>query len=388
MLLFLAAGSHFYAFPVFFDAIVRDMGWSRTQVALALSMGMFASGVAAPLVGVLISRIGVRPVMIVGSVVTGIGFMLLSTVDYLWQLYLFFIIATLGISGIILVPNFTLIRSWFTRNLSTALGIATTGIGVGGTVMAPAAALIIGAYGWRNAFLIIAIAIALIATTISVFVMRPPTDKKFALPRQGQQSAESKETPTGGMTFRQALKMKAFWLISLGIMFWGWSYTSGVVHQVAFAVDMGIDRVAAAGAVGMLTAFSIAGRLVGGRLGDLMDKRYVFMMGTSLQIIAFIVLLNTTNLTMLYIYSAILGVNIGGMTPITPGIIADYFGGRHYGIIFGATFFWLTIGQVIGSTYAGLIFDTTGSYNPAFITSIALSGVAILLVYLMGKPRH
>ncbi|MFC2033761.1 MFS transporter, partial [Chloroflexota bacterium] len=326
IIMFWAAGGQFYAFPVFFDAIVRDMGWSRAQVALALSLGMLVSGIIAPLIGVLINKIGVRPIMIVGSVVAAIGFLLLSTVSQLWQLYLFYIILAIGMSGIILVPNFTLIKSWFTKNLSTAIGIAATGIGVGGAVIAPVTALIISTYEWRNAFLILAAMVILFTTTISATIMRSPADMKITLPEEQPPTGGPEVTATGGTTFGQAMKGKAFWLISLSVFFWGWAYTSGIVHQVAFAVDMGIDRIVAAGAVGLVPALSIAGRLGGGRLGDLMDKRYVFMMGTFLQIVAFTVLLNASNLTMLYVYSALLGLNIGGLTPILPGLVSDYFG--------------------------------------------------------------
>lgn len=171
-------------------------------------------------------------------------------------------------------------------------------------------------------------------------------------------------------------------------MLWAWAYSAGLVHQVAFAVDIGIDRVVAAGAVGLLTAFSIPGRLGFGRLGDLIDKRYVFMMGTSLQIAAFIVLMRATNVTMLYVYSFLVGVNIGGLAPILPGLIVDYFGRKHFGAIYGLSYFMLTLGVLIGPIYAGWMFDVTGSYYLAFLTSVVLSFIAMIAVYLAGRPHR
>jgi len=104
--------------------------------------------------------------------------------------------------------------------------------------------------------------------------------------------------------------------------------------------------------------------------------------------VAFIVLIKTTNLTMLYIYSLLLGINLGGEVPVLPGLIADYFGRKHFGIIYGATFFMLTLGTAIGPIYGGWIFDVTGSYSGSFLTSILLSFIAIILVYLAGSPRR
>jgi MFS family permease len=165
------------------------------------------------------------------------------------------------------------------------------------------------------------------------------------------------------------------------------AYSIGLTHQVAFAVDIGIDRIAAAGAVGLLCAFSIPGRLGFGRLGDIMDKRYVMMTAAILQIVAFATLLQTTNLTMLYVYSALIGVGVGGLTPILPGLLVDHFGGSHFGAIYGAAGMVNTLGMMIGPVYGGWIFDTTGSYSLAFLSAIIITLVAIVLIYLAAKPR-
>jgi len=388
-LLFCAGGTHFYAFPVFFEAMLNDMGWSRAQTAAPLSIGLIILGAISPAIGILIHKIGLRSVMILGSIVTGAGCFLLSTVTELWQFYLFYgLILSIGIAGIHQIPNVTAVGSWFVKRRSTALGIATAGIGAGGAVMAPLAGWLISVYGWQTSYLFLAAIVILMGVPISALVMRSPDDVKSISTEKQEKGVEPDVMQEEGVTFSQAVRERAFWLISIAGMVWGWAYAAGVVHQVAFAVDMGIDRVAAAGAVGLLTAFSILGRLGFGRLGDAIDKRYVFMMGAFLQIVAFIVLIKTTNLTMLYIYSLLLGINLGGEVPVLPGLIADYFGRKHFGIIYGATFFMLTLGTAIGPIYGGWIFDVTGSYSGSFLTSILLSFIAIILVYLAGSPRR
>ncbi|TEU04928.1 MAG: MFS transporter, partial [Dehalococcoidia bacterium] len=366
LLLFSSMGTHFYAFPVFFDVMVREMEWTRTQVALALTVGTFVLGAVGLLVGGLIHKVGLRPVLVCGTLIAGLGFLLLTTVTEPWQFYLYYgLVLSAGIAGIEAVPTMTAVEAWFDRGKSTALGVATTGMGVGGVVMAPLAGWLISKYDWQITFVFMAGIVILVGIPISVIVMRTPGGRKVAPRQEQQEGLEARDATIG-----QALRQKSFWLISIGAMLWLWAYLIGLTHQVAFAVDIGIDRVAAAGAVGLLCAFSIPGRLGFGKLGDIMDKRYVMMMAASLQVIAFVILLKTTNLTMLYIYSCLIGVSIGGLTPILPGLLTDYFGRNHFAAIYGASGMVNTLGLMIGPVYGGWIFDTTGSYSLAFLSGI------------------
>jgi MFS family permease len=152
-------------------------------------------------------------------------------------------------------------------------------------------------------------------------------------------------------------------------------------------VDIGIDRIAAAGAVALLSVFSIPGRLLFGKLGDIMDKRYVMMIAASLHVVGFAILLKTTNLTMLYVYSVLVGVGLAGLMPILPGLLADYFGRRQFGVIYGALETVTMLGVMIGPVYGGWIFDTTRSYYLAFLSGIVITLLAIILIYLTPKSR-
>jgi len=383
LLLFCSMGTHFYAFPVFFDVMVREMEWTRTQVALALTVGTFVLGAVGLLVGGLIHKVGLRPVLVCGTLIAGLGFLLLTTVTEPWQFYLYYgLVLSAGIAGIEAIPTMTAVEAWFDRGKSTALGIATTGMGVGGVVMAPLAGWLIARYDWQTAFAFMGGIVILVGIPISVIIMRTPGGRKVAPGQEQQEGLKIRDATIG-----QALRQKSFWLISIGTLLWLWAYLIGLTHQVAFAVDIGIDRVAAAGAVGLLCAFSIPGRLGFGKLGDIMDKRYVMMMAASLQVVAFVILLKTTNLTMLYIYSCLIGVGVGGLTPILPGLLADYFGGSHFGAIYGAAGMVNTLGLMIGPVYGGWIFDTTGSYSLAFLSGIIITLLAVVLVYLAPKPR-
>ncbi|MDH4269349.1 MAG: MFS transporter [Dehalococcoidia bacterium] len=382
LLLFCAIGTQFYAFPVFFEVMVTEMGWARTQAALAMTIGTFVAGATGMLVGWLIHKVGLRPVMVCGTIIAALGFLLLRTVAEPWQFYLYYgFIISIGVAGIGMIPDMTAVEAWFDRGKSTALGIATTGMGAGGVVMAPLAGWLISRYDWQTACACMAGIVILVGIPVSAITMRTPQGRKGA-PEQAQR----KELEMGDATLGKALKQRSFWLISMSAMLWYLGYMIGLTHQVAFAVDMGIDRVAAAGAVSVLCAFSIPGRLGFGKLGDIMDKRYVMMMAAGLQVAAFAILLKTTNLAMLYVYSALIGLGVGGLTPILPGLVADYFGRRQFGAVYGALDMVTVMGIMVGPIYGGWIFDTTESYSLAFLSGIMITLLAVVLVYLTPKP--
>lgn len=240
---------------------------------------------------------------------------------------------------------------------------------------------LISKYDWQTACACMAGILIVVGIPISAIIMRTPRERKVAPEPAQQKSLEARDA-----TLRQALKQKSFWLISVSAMLSYLAYSIGVTHQVAFAVDLGIDRVAAAGAVSVLCVFSIPARMGFGRLGDVMDKRYVMVMAASLQAVAFAILLKTTNLAMLYVYSALIGVGVGGLTPILAGLVADYFGRRQFGAVYGALEMVTMPGTMIGPIYGGWIFDTTKSYSLAFLSGIIITLLAVVLVYLAPKP--
>ncbi len=381
--MFCATGTHFYAFPVFFDAMVREMGWARTQLALAMTIACLVIAATSLLIGVLLRRIGLRPIVVGGSIIAGLGFLLLSTVTELWQFYLYYgLIISAGMSGLLEVPVLTAVEGWFDRDKSTALGIATTGMGMGGLVMAPLAGWLISRYDWQTTFVFIAGVVMIVGIPIGAAVMR--TSQRH---QTQPESASHQDSEEGYATLGEALKKRSFWFVSIAATLWYGAFAMGLTHQVAFAVDQGIPAVAAAGAVGLLSAFSIPGRVAFGKLGDAIDKRYVMMIAATIQLVAFVMLLQVISLPLLYIYSCLLGFGIGGLTPILPGLLADYYGRNHFSAIYGAAYVVTTIGFMIGPVYGGWIFDNTGRYYFAFISAITITLLAIILVYLAPTAK-
>jgi MFS family permease len=396
VMLFCAFGTYLYSFPVFFHAMSVDMGWSRGDTSMAMTLSALLLGILSLFLGKILSRVGARAMFVWGCLIGGIGFILLSTLTTLWQFYLYYsLIVTFGVTSMGFLPSFATVSNWYIRRRSTALGIVSVGAGAGGAVMAPAAHHLISSYSWGTAFLFMAAVLIVIGTPIAAFVMRTKPEDMGQLP-DGEVPEKANPSPVKkndlaslpGFTFGQALRTRAFWLIGIGGLLWGVGFLMGLTHCVAHAVDIGISAAVAAGAVGLLSLFSIAGRLGFGWLGDRIDKRYVLMATMACGFLAYIALMLATSAFLLYVFAFFLGLCVGGITPLAPAILADYFGRKDHGTIYGFSGLFLRqVGCAAGPLLAGYLFDVTGSYDIAFITGTVAMAAGIVVFFLARPPR-
>ena len=154
-----AAGTFFYSFTAFFNPIVDEFGWSYAAVSFAASLRSVEGGIASPIIGFATDRYGARRLLLLGSIISGFGFIFLSRIHHLWTFYLLFIFLSVGSSLMLPVPGWTVVANWFIKKRGTALGILSASIGLGGFILY----LInwwIGLYGWRYTLIIIGIIIS------------------------------------------------------------------------------------------------------------------------------------------------------------------------------------------------------------------------------------
>jgi MFS family permease len=186
-------------------------------------------------------------------------------------------------------------------------------------------------------------------------------------------------------TLKQALASSAFWVIALTFFFSSLSHSVVFVHAIPALTDAGISAELAAFSVGLLTVVSIAGRLSFGYLGDFVDKRYLFLIGYTLQGAGVLILMIAREMTTVYLFVAVFGVGFGSTVPLLASIRADYFGRAALGKIQG---FMSPVTMVAGATgpvSAGYLFDTTGSYQTAFL-AVGLLTIAGGFIILLAKP--
>jgi sugar phosphate permease len=397
-LIFLTGGTFFYGFGALFNPIVDEFGWSRASVSLAFSLRSEVGGLAAPVVGFMVDRVGARRLMTMGVALVALGFLLMSRMQSLWTFYGAVVIIGIGISSAGYPVSMVAIAHWFRRQRGRAMAMMTAGAGTSGVMVLVLSGLI-SSFGWRSALTIMAISQLVICVPLALSVRNKPQDLGLnpdgdpdppAEEGDGTITLRSGPVPeTEGMTVREALRTSAFWRLSLAITLANLGAIAIIVHQIPFFTStVGLSEGIAAASVTAFTFMSLGGRFGFGFLADAVDKRKV--MAASLALIGLAILLFSTiyEAWQIVLVLPLFAIGWGGFIPVRPAFQAEYFGLRAFGGIQGLMFTIGTLGGLAGPVFAGWIYDTTESYRLAFAILSAGGLAAALLVLTMPKPQR
>src|SRR3990172_12082240 len=267
-IVFLTGGPFFYGFGALFNPIVNEFGWSRAATSFAFSLRSEVGGIAAPIVGFLVDRVGARRLMVLGVLTVALGFVLLSRVQDLWAFYGSVVVIAIGMSAAAGPVGMVAIAHWFRRRRGRALAYMTMGAGTSG-VMVIVLAWLISTFDWRNALLIIAALQLAVCVPLALSVRdRPeeigllpdgdlpddPADEEGAAPAPPRAGDE-------GMTVRQSLASSAFWRLAIAVALGNVGSMAIIVHQIPFFTSsVGLSEGAAAASVTAMTLMSLVGR--------------------------------------------------------------------------------------------------------------------------------
>lgn len=287
------------------------------------------------------------------------------------------------------IPAVVLIRGWFPRQLGTAIGITSAGIGVGIFALVPACQLLIEWLGWRWALRVLAV--------VTVAWIVPAT---LLLVRDAGGAMPVIATPTGRRvgpaparaywTLRTAVRTWRFW--ATGVAFFAGSAATQMllVHQVAYLVDHGVSALVGATVVGIVGIFSIIGKAGWGTLSDRIGREptYSLAFGCVAASVTLLALAGAHPRTPLpYAYAALIGIGYAVTAPLTPAIASDLFGGPRFARIFGMLHLTNSLGGAIGAWIAGWIFDRTGDYALAPPISAITALLAPTLIWFAAPRR-
>lgn len=389
-------GIYTYGFSLFVLPVTLDFGWSRAEISGVFSFARLEGGLIGPLEGFLVDRYGPRRMILIGLPFMGLGYFLLSRVDSLLAFYLVFVLlVSVGSSLGLTAPANTAVANWFIRNRGRALGIVATGISVGG-VLVPGTAWVIQQFGWRGAMVAMAVTIWTLCLPLAMVVRHRP-ETYGQLPDGGsKQRATSarflgrprEERPEVHFTPREALRTPAFWLMSTAFATRSLVTSAIALHFMPFLVDMGLSQGEAALMFSLLALLSGGGRFFLGWLGDFIDKRWILISCFLSIAVGQLVLSQATELWQALLFIAIYAPAYGGPVAILGAIRGDYFGRRNFATIQGLMGPVMMLGTVAGPLFAGLIYDLTGGYRPAFavFSVVILIGLALLLMLRQPKP--
>ena len=390
---FVSCGIGYYSFAIFLKSLESEFAWNRTALSGAMSLLLVVSGIFAPLVGQWCDTYGSKKVMLYCSVPFGACFILLGFIQTLWHFYAIYFLLALPFAGTFIVPATALITKWFTKKRGLAIALVLCGSNLGALVLAPLMSYLISAQGWRIAYICLGLLAWLVTLPSVGFVMKSdpreiglsPYGEKVSV--EDQYSKRNSAVREQGWTLARVLRTRLFWLVALGFSFVVIGRVGVMTHQVAYFIDMGIEPMAAATALGSTAGIAIAGRLATGYLADKMSKRLLTIISFALEAIGVLILMQTKSMEMVWLYVVIFGIGFGGEPTIRPLLVSELFGSASFGAIFGAMQFSLQIGTAIGPLLAGYIFDTTASYNKAFILFLITYFAAIMAILLARVPK-
>lgn len=386
-LIMLTMWGAYYSFGIFFKPLLVEFGWTRAVTSGAFSLSFILSGVLGVFTGRLTDRFGPRVVVAVCGFFFGLGYLLLSQADAVWQFYLFYgVVVAMGMSAGV-IPLQSTVARWFVRRRGMMTGFIVSGIGMGMLIIPPLANWLIASYSWRTSYVVVGITALMLIMSAAQFLRRDPVE--MGLLPYGESSPERKVAlPDCGFSLREALGTRQFWLLVVATLSFTMSEGTVLVHIVPHAVGLGISTAKAALILTVIGGISIGGRVVMGTAGDRIGNKLAWFICLALVSISLFWLLIAKELWLLYLFAVVFGFGYGGLSVLLSPMVAEYFGLSSHGVIFGVVIMLGgTAGMAIGPVIAGHIFDVTESYQLAFLIYAALTVIGLILSLFLGPDR-
>ena len=394
----------FHAMGIWAVAMERAFGWNRTQLSLALSFTRVEGGILGPIEGYLVDRFGTKRMVLIGMIIMGFGWLVFSQINHLLIFYFSYLVIALGQGlGSWLALN-TMMNNWFVRRRSFAMGLSNALARFGSLFFVPLLAWLVDPDfldrpGWSLTAFVLGIVTILLAFPLTSLLRNKPED--YGLLPDGDTEEDVKrrneEALSGGIqiereydfTVSQALRAPAFWFISLGHGFTSMVLLAFMLHLAPMMTDLGYSLQTAAFVVSAYTAVSMVFQMIGGYVGDRMPKNVALMMFTLCQALGvFVLTFGPSNLISAYGFALLFGIGFGGRNPISSSIRGDYFGRKNYGKIMGISQVPMNVLLLIGPIFAGLMRDSTGTYQTAFAVLGVLAAVGGFCFLFAKKPIH
>jgi sugar phosphate permease len=393
----LGGGFHLYGFTIFFLPITNELGLSRAATSLVFSLARAEGAIEGPLAGYVIDRYGPRPMMLAGIIMSGLGYMLLSTVHS----YTAFLIVYLGIISLAFSAGFmhspmVLANSWFIRRRAMAMTLISSAIGIGGTVITPILAFTVSQWGWRQGAFVAGLGLIVTGIPVALYVKRSPesmglvpdgitplSEQMLKAPNNANVTSEPHEHE---FTLKQALKTAAFWKLILATTTRVGVYNSITVHFVPIMVWRGASEAKAAAMLATMALMSLPSHLFVGWIADRVDKPRLMASCMLLGAAAVAILAYGNGEWALWTFT-ILFTFVEALFPVSWATVGDYFGRKHFATIRGSMSFFYLWGPALGPVITGYVYDRHQSYAPLMNAYIAVALLAGVLYASLRQPE-
>ena len=374
-----------FSFGVFFKSLQGEFELTRAATSSIFSTYMILAAVFGVVTGWALDKYGPKLVVSLMGFFTGLSLVITSQATSSWQLFLSYsLLLSIGTSGT-MAAFIPVISRWFDKKRGIAIGIATSGTGLGTLIIAPTSAYLISSMDWRTAYLVLGLAVWVIVISAAMLLKRDPREIG-GLPDGVKSIASTTDSANNevdaqliGFSFRQALRTRQFWFVFGTWLSFATCLSLIMTHVVPYVTDTGISLEKAATVISLIGAFQIISRLAVGRISDIAGRKIPGVACTLIGLCALICLIWSRELWMFYTFAVIFGIAYGGIGVINLSLAGDIFGRRNLGTIMGTLEVAFSAGSAIGSFLGGYIFDITESYVMAF----AIGAATILVLALL-----
>jgi len=378
-----------FTYGVFFKEFQAEFGWSRAAISGAASLSFLMMGLGGVIAGKMNDRIGPKVIIVASGILLGIGYLLMSRLQALWQLYLLYgVLVGIGFSTHDVITLSTVAR-WFIRHRGMMSGIVKVGTGSGQFLVPLIATMLIAAYGWRNSYLIIGAVVLVIFVVVAQVLSRDPQGIGLFPDGDSNESCDNGNRPREeSVTLRAAARTGQFWIICIAEFAIFFCLLTVIVHIVPHAMDLELTPPTAVGVLSTIGFVSMLGRIVIGTANDKIGGKRSLVICFILLLCSLFWLHVASEAWMLFLFAVIYGFAHGGFFTVMSPMIAEFFGTGSHGVLFGMVLASGTLGGAAGPLMAGRAFDVTGSYRIAFLVLTLLAAIGFVLITLLQPPRE
>ena len=377
----------------------EEMGWSRTALTGAYSVGLLVSALAAPLAGRWLDRHGPRGLMSLGSAVGAVLLLVWASVEDLWVFYLVWAGIGLAMAATLYEPAFAVLAKWFERRRAQALLLVTLAGGLASTIFLPLSAWLVGEQGWRGALFVLAAILALLTIVPHALILRRRPADLGLLPdgvepanSPQEETAQAAQVPSEelkSVSLGAALRGSAFWLLAAAFFLGTLSQAAVYVHLIPYLAERGYGLGSAATLTGLIGASQVLGRVVVTFLEGRLPRDAVTAGVFALQAVALIVLIQSRSAVGVLIFVLPFGAASGAVTLARATAVAEFYGPDHYGSIGGVVGMFVTGARTLAPVGAGAMSVALGGYSPVLWTltlGSALAAVSMFLAHRLVPP--
>lgn len=378
-------------YGVVLPEMIKHLGFSRTEAGSVYNAYLFTYIAVTPLTGFLTDRLGARRVISSCALLLGVGLVAMGMADSLVGACVSYAVVGLGATGM-WTPVITVVQRWFVPNRrGMALGILSAGYGLGFATMGAAFPWIVHNYSWRHSWYFLGVAALVMVLGNGLFLRSSP--EASGLRPWGDREAvpQGPKPPITGVSTEQlsVLKSRAFWIIGSSyfcISYSLYGITTFMVdyaeHQLGFPLEKAGLLATVHGACQVLGVLSIL------PLSDLLGRKKTIMISNAFIAMALTgILLSGSSWPALTISVGVMAVFYGVTFPIYGACAGDFFPKEVMGTVIGAWTPFYGLGAIVVHWVAGILRDTTGRYDHAFMINVLMAVAGLVLMFLVSRER-